>query len=154
MKTIHRRMPGKPENASPSEVHSRLHPLMEKAAEMLQRKAAKLSSHNKWLGLMLFCLLSVGCSLGVIVYSVRTAHPFFSVEPIRPPVPFKNPHRMRKSEDSVVTMAQYKRIQAIESFLSRQQNHPATKAFYDSLVKARPGFPDSLKAIDSLFLSQ
>lgn len=154
MKTTHNHARNRSQNTSSSKIDFQRHPLMGRTAEILQRNVEKLSSNSKWLGLVLFCLLSIGCSVGVIMYSVRTHHSFFSVEAVRLPVPVINPDRLRGSADSLVTAGQYKRIQMIESYLTQRKNHPSTRIFYDSLLKARPHFLDSLRAIDSLFVSQ
>ncbi len=154
MKTTFNRSRYRSERSYLSKVSSQHHPIAGRTVEILQRTAEKLSFRSKWLGLVLFCLLSVGCSLGVIMYSVRTHHPFFSVEPIRLPVTLTTPNLLPGSKDNPVSIAHYKRIQAIESLLTRQKNHHSTKTFYDSLLKERTNFLDSLKAIDSLFLSQ
>ncbi len=126
--------------------------LARKTAGVLQRKAGKLSLHSQWIGLILFCLVSIGCSLGVIVYSLRSHPSFLSISPIRVPV-LLSP-RLPGSKDSLITRAQYRRIQAFEAYLSRYKEPPAPDLFYDSLLRARPHLIDSLRTIDSLFLSQ
>ncbi len=154
MKSTSNRTCNESQGSSLQKVCFRPHPAIRRTAEILQEKAEKLSARSKWLGLVLFCLLSIGCSVGVIMYSVRTHHSFFSVEPIRLPVPLTSPHRLSGSKDSLVTAAQYERIRRVESYLSQQKDPPSTKILYDSLLKARPHFLDSLRMIDSLFLSQ
>ncbi len=120
----------------------------------LQKKTERLSYRTKRKWLILFCVLGIGCSISVIGYSFITIQPSIIRNNIRLPAHLVNLPYSSQVKDSFITALQYKRIQHFEQYLERQKNDASGKLFYDSLISARPHLLDSLRTIDSLFLSQ
>ena len=133
---------------------SHVRTLAKGVALFLQQKTERLTLHAKRKGLILFCSLGIGCSVSVIYYSFGNVQSSLLVNPIRLPVSIVKPFHFSDIKDSSITTDQYKRIRLFEEYLTKEKSSASGKAFYDSLLKARPQLPDSLRAIDSIFLSQ
>ncbi|MDQ2753444.1 MAG: hypothetical protein M3R72_10525 [Bacteroidota bacterium] len=125
-----------------------------KVASYLEAKAERLSHSAKRVWLIGFCAVGVLCSFGVIAYSFINIAPSLQNHTIQLPIHLSQLPSASLTGDSIISALQYQRIQRFEHYLKRQQQDVSGRSLYDSLLKARPHFMDSLRLIDSIFLSQ
>lgn len=126
-----------------------------KWADCLQRKTNSLSLKARKYSLVLFCLLSVGSSLYLIVESVTgTSNKNLGVAPIRVPV-----HATQNGEENtrsplLMTKMEVERIERFRRYMDSLGESPLGRKHRDSLLLIRPGLMDSLRRIETLYQLQ
>ena len=131
-----------------------IRPVARRAAIILQQVAERLSGRTKRFGLILFCLVGIGFSTAIIAYSTTGSSAFLPLHRTSFPVFIPPPQHSERITDSLITAAQYWRIRRVKDFLAKQKGLRSGQSFYDSLLRGRPHLLDSLRIIDSLYISQ
>lgn len=131
-----------------------IRPIAWKTAMTLQKVTERLSSRAKRFSLILFCLLGSGFSTAIIAYSTTGSSSFLLLHKSPFPVFILSAPHLEEDTDSLITSAQYARIRRFEDFLMKQKESLSGQSLYDSLLRVRPHLLDSLRMIDSLYISQ
>lgn len=126
-----------------------------KWANFMQRKTARFTAKAKKYGLVLFCLLSVGCCLYLIIESFTvTPKKNLGVAPINIP---KQPMQTGEGDTRsflLITKKEFERIEQFRLYLdSLGRSHMGIK-IRDSLLSLRPGLMDSIRAVEKLYQLQ
>lgn len=124
----------------------------EQCATFMQHQTEKLSSKAKKFLLVMFLVLSGGCSLYLIVESlISHKNKSFSI------VPIKVPEHMDKAGDEnteatvIVSEAEYERIHRFKLYMDSLAKSPSGKRFYDSILFRRPGLMDSIMIMEEMY---
>ena len=124
-------------------------------AAYMQRKTARLSHKAKMYCLLLFCLLSVGCSLYLILESFAgTSKKNLGLAPINVPV-----HAAQSGEEDtrsflLITKKEFERIEQFRLYLDSLGRSDTGMKIRDSLLSLRPGLMDSIRAVERLYQLQ
>lgn len=135
-------------------VKSCIHMQMKWAAYM-QRKTARLSHKAKMYCLLLFCLLSVGCSLYLILESLAsTSKKNLGLAPINIPE-----HAAQSGEEDtrsirLITKREFERIERFRHYLDSLGRSATGMKIRDSLLSLRPGLMDSIRVVERLYQLQ
>lgn len=123
-----------------------------KWAEYMQRKTEKLSLKTVKYGLIFFCLLSVACSLYLIIGSFSNGNKqhFVSV-PISIPAHSMQTGDERSRSLFTITKAEFNRIERFRHYMDSLGESPQTAPMRDSILSNRPGLMDSVRFIEKLY---
>lgn len=126
-----------------------------KWADYIQRKTNRLSLKMRKYGLVLFCLLSVGCSLYLIIESFTgSSNKNFGATPIHMPV-----HSIQTGEEAtrsflLITKKEFERIERFLHYVDSLGGSVAGMKIRDSILSLRPGLMDSIRIIENLYQIQ
>lgn len=129
--------------------------LQEKWANYMQQKTNRLSPKRKKYSLVLFCALSVGCSMYLIIGSFAgSASKDFNVASIHVPV-----HSTQTGEETtrsflLITRKEFERIEQFRQYVDSLGGSAAGMKVRDSLLSLRPGLMDSIRVIENLYQLQ
>lgn len=124
-------------------------------ADFMQQKTEKFSLKARKWGLLLFCCLSAGCSLYLVVESLRSnKKPVLAPSLIQVPI-----HSTRTGEENtqsilLITKGEYQKIERFRLYVDSLGRSPQGAATRDSLLFHRPGLMDSIRAIENLYRLQ
>jgi hypothetical protein len=126
-----------------------------KWAAFMQRKTNRLSLQARKICLLLFCLLSIGCSLYLIVGSVTgTSNKHLGVASIRVPLHATQNGDENTRSSLLITKKEVERIELFRRHMdSLGESAPGSK-HRDSLLALRPGLMDSIRMIEQLYQLQ
>lgn len=126
-----------------------------KWADYLQRKTNKLSSSTKKYCLLLFCFLSVTCSIWLIVQSFDgTKTKRLIVVPISVPA-----HPVETGEEklrsyAMITRKEFLRLERFRRYMDSLGGSLSGLRIRDSMLLARPKLMDSIRLIEYLYRLQ
>lgn len=126
-----------------------------KWADYMQRKTEGLSHKAKKWCLTLFCLLSVGCSLYLIIESFTgTSKRSLGVAPINVPV-----HSTQTGEEAtrsfhLITKKEFEKIERFRHHVDSLSRSTTGMKIRDSILSLRPGLMDSIRVIENLYQLQ
>jgi hypothetical protein len=124
-----------------------------RAADYLNRKLAGCTGKQLKAGLIFFCLSFGGTAVYVVYNSFSDGVTTVRVESIHVPESAVLPKR----NDSIITHAAPKaivKIRAFRRYLDSLQQTREGKFIYDSIIRLRPGLPDSLDMTLELYQQQ
>lgn len=128
-----------------------------KLAGFLNRKAEGLSTGGKKVFLFVFCLLSGGMSLYLIVTTLwHPTEPDLSLKPKAISVP---QHWNKTGEETLyprvlVTEEDMKEVRTYKRYMDSLKNAVNGKPLYDSILTARAGLFDTVSMLEELYLLQ
>jgi hypothetical protein len=121
----------------------------------MQRKSDKLSGGAKKCCLVLFCLLSLGCSLYLILKSFSSSNDkTLMVAPINVPLHSANGGDYDTRSPLLLTKAEFQRIEQFSRYMDSLNSSVSGKRIRDSLLLSRPGLMDSIQVLKRLFQLQ
>ncbi len=129
-----------------------LHGLQGHLAVVLNAKGAHLSSRSKKIGLALFCLSFGSLSILALASVLQTG----SVQiKVALPAQLTVPGYFIQEETTVpsFTNDDFKNIRLLKSHLDSLQASPRGRKIYDSIMRYRPGFVDSLRQLETNYSS-
>lgn len=126
-----------------------------KWAAYMQRKTEGLSPKAKKYCLLLFCLLSVGCSLYLIIESfIGTSKKNIGVAPIDVPVHAAQNGEKYTRSFLLITKKEFERIARFHHYVDSLGRSAAGIKIRDSLLSLRPGLMDSIRVVEKLYQLQ
>jgi hypothetical protein len=120
-------------------------------AVVMGTKANTLSIRVKWLWLVVFCLLFGGFSIYSFVGAFRNKAK--AIKPSHISMP-KYYHQPEAQTESAIGKRDIVRINRFKKYIDSLQQSQDGKIICDSILKARPGLMDSIRAIEQIYFSQ
>jgi hypothetical protein len=126
-----------------------------KWANYMQRKTNGLSLQARKYSLLLFCILSVGCSLYLIAESFTgSSNKNLIVAPIHVPL-----HSTKTGEENshsflLITKKEFEKIEKFRRYVDSLGGSASGIKIRDSLLSLRPGLMDSIRVIEKLYQLQ
>jgi hypothetical protein len=126
-----------------------------KWADYMQRRANRLSPRAKKYSLVLFCALSVSCSLYLIIegfkgYSTKD----LGVAPIHVPVHTTETGDEATRSPLLITKKEFERIERFRHNVDSLGKSATGTKVRDSMLSLRPGLMDSIRVIEKLYQLQ
>lgn len=129
--------------------------VQEKWADYMQRKTNRLSIKAKKYSLVLFCTLSVGCSMYLIIGSFAgSATKDFNVASIHVPVHSTQTGEETSRSPLLITKKEFEKIERFRQYVDSLGGSAAGMEVRDSLLSLRPGLMDSIRVIENLYQLQ
>ena len=124
-------------------------------ASFMSARTINLNKKAKQFYLIIFCLVFGGLSLyafiGAFSSSERAGK---SIKPDQVSVPKYYDRTSTEIKVPTVSDKEIKRIDRFKKYMDSLNHSVKGKAKYDSILKARPGLMDSIKAIEQFYYSQ
>lgn len=124
-------------------------------ADFMRRKTESLSC--KWVKycLLLFCLVSLGCSLYLVVRSFRgSGKTSLHVTSIDVPVNTTKTGEEETSRFLTITKAEFQRIERFKRYLDSLGGSQNGKRLRKNILLSRPGLMDSIRFVEKLYQLQ
>ena len=129
--------------------------MQEKWANYMQRKTNGLSLRTRKYSLVLFCLLSVGCSVYVILESLRhNTTKNFGVAPIHVPIHSTETGDEATRSPLLITKKEFERIERFRDYVDSLGRSATGTKIRDSMLSLRPGLMESIRVIENLYQLQ
>ena len=126
-----------------------------KWAAFMQRKTNHLSFQARKICLLLFCLLSIGCSLYLIIGSVTgTSNKILVVASIHVPVHATQSGETNTRSPLLMTKTEVERIERFRRHMDSLGESAPGRNHRDSLLALRPGLMDIILMIETLYQLQ
>jgi hypothetical protein len=126
-----------------------------KWANYMQRRSDKLSASAKKYCLVLCCLLSVGCSLYLILKNFSSSNDkALMVAPINVPLHSTNAGDHNTYSPLLITKAEFQRIERFRRYMDSLNSSVSGKRVRDSILLSRPQLMDSIQVLERLFQLQ
>ena len=127
----------------------------ERCATYMQRQTERLSFKTKKLLLLIFFLLSSGCSLYLIVESlISHQNKSFSITLIKVPEHIDKTGNENTKAPVIVSEAEYERIHRFQLHMDSLAKNLSGKRLYDSILLSRPHLMDSIMIIQEMYKSK
>jgi hypothetical protein len=130
----------------------KLHAILLRVAAYLQQKTGRLSIRTLRYGLITFCLLSGGVSIGVAVQSVYNSKTtVLNITPLQ-----ANPHALKTGAGGLksgnpITEKEYIQIIGFHRYLDSLRQTPTGREVHFRLLYNRRGLLDSLRKVETLY---
>jgi hypothetical protein len=124
-------------------------------ASYMQRKTEKLSCSAKKYCLLLFCMVSVGCSFYLLTACLRhNTGRDLRISSINVPV-----HSTESGEENtrsflLITKKEFQRIERFRRYLDSLGRSERGKILRDRILFTRPGLMDSIRVVEKLYQLQ
>ena len=124
-------------------------------ANRMQQKWDKLPGCAKRYWLLLFCMLSTGANLLVVVHSLRITYGHgLDVIPIRVPAHATSVNKVSVHTQEPTGNDEFRGIEKFRFYLDSLNRSEAGQRLRDSMLHTRPGLMDSIRVLENIYRSQ
>jgi len=128
--------------------------MKQKLACYLQQRSELLSIKSKKIMLLFFFIACSTGSVFIILNACVNRNNVIGIKQISKPALTKDSTYIATKSDSAITANDYKRIELLKSFLLQLRDDSINKKKFDSIIRQRPYFLDSIALFEKLYLSQ
>lgn len=129
--------------------------LQEKWAALMMRQTERLSLQSKKAVLILFCLLTTGLSVLIIIHSISsTAHKSLSIIKIKVPGQLTKNGEENTYPSTLITDTEYKKLTIFKAYIDSLNKSVSGQKIAQDILMNRPALMDSIIQFEKLYRIQ